>query len=35
VVKSVVAAVRGGSVGWGKLERRATAAVSPPRSSKG
>jgi hypothetical protein len=29
VVKSVVAAVRGGSVGWGKLERRGSAAVSP------
>jgi spore germination protein YaaH/peptidoglycan/xylan/chitin deacetylase (PgdA/CDA1 family)/GT2 family glycosyltransferase len=35
VIKSVVAAVRGGSVGWGKLERRATAAVSPSKSSKG
>ncbi|KSB89352.1 polysaccharide deacetylase [Caulobacter vibrioides] len=27
VVKSVLTAVRGGRVGWGKLERRATAAV--------
>ncbi|MBU4435730.1 MAG: glycosyltransferase [Alphaproteobacteria bacterium] len=29
VVKSVVAAVRGGSVGWGKLERRGSASVKP------
>lgn len=28
VVKSVVMAIRGGRVGWGKLERRATASVS-------
>jgi len=28
VVKSVVMAVRGGRVGWGKLERRATASVT-------
>ena len=27
VVKAVVTAVRGPMVGWGKLERRATAAV--------
>jgi hypothetical protein len=27
VVKAVVTAVRGPRVGWGKLERRATAAV--------
>lgn len=31
VVKSVVMAIRGGRVGWGKLERRATVSVSPPR----
>jgi len=29
VVKSVVMAVRGGRVGWGKLERRATVSVVP------
>lgn len=29
VVKSVVTAIRGGRVGWGKLERRASASVSP------
>ena len=28
VVKSVVSALRGGRVGWGKLERRATVTVS-------
>ena len=28
VVKSVVMAIRGGRVGWGKLERRATASVA-------
>ena len=29
VVKSLVMAIRGGRVGWGKLERRATASVAP------
>ena len=29
VVKAVYTAVRGPRVGWGKLERRATAAVAP------
>jgi cellulose synthase/poly-beta-1,6-N-acetylglucosamine synthase-like glycosyltransferase/peptidoglycan/xylan/chitin deacetylase (PgdA/CDA1 family) len=29
VVKSIVTAVRGARVGWGKLERRATAAMEP------
>lgn len=29
VVKSVVMAIRGGRVGWGKLERRATVSVTP------
>jgi hypothetical protein len=28
VVKSVVMAIRGGRVGWGKLERRATVSVA-------
>jgi cellulose synthase/poly-beta-1,6-N-acetylglucosamine synthase-like glycosyltransferase/spore germination protein YaaH/peptidoglycan/xylan/chitin deacetylase (PgdA/CDA1 family) len=31
VVKSVVSAVRGVKVGWGKLDRRATAAMSEPK----
>ncbi|HEY1427439.1 MAG TPA: glycosyltransferase [Caulobacteraceae bacterium] len=30
VVKSIVAAVRGARVGWGKLERRATASMESP-----
>ena len=30
VVKSIVTAIRGGRVGWGKLERRATAAMETP-----
>ena len=29
VVKSIVTAIRGGRVSWGKLERRATAAMDP------
>ncbi|MGH6972874.1 MAG: hypothetical protein ACREEQ_14810, partial [Caulobacteraceae bacterium] len=29
VVKSIVAAIRGARVGWGKLERQATAAMDP------
>jgi cellulose synthase/poly-beta-1,6-N-acetylglucosamine synthase-like glycosyltransferase/spore germination protein YaaH/peptidoglycan/xylan/chitin deacetylase (PgdA/CDA1 family) len=29
VVRSIITAVRGARVGWGKLERRATAAVEP------
>jgi cellulose synthase/poly-beta-1,6-N-acetylglucosamine synthase-like glycosyltransferase/spore germination protein YaaH/peptidoglycan/xylan/chitin deacetylase (PgdA/CDA1 family) len=29
VVKSIATAIRGGQVGWGKLERRATAAMDP------
>jgi hypothetical protein len=29
VVKSIATAVRGGRVGWGKLERRATASLEP------
>jgi cellulose synthase/poly-beta-1,6-N-acetylglucosamine synthase-like glycosyltransferase/spore germination protein YaaH/peptidoglycan/xylan/chitin deacetylase (PgdA/CDA1 family) len=31
VVKSIATAVRGGRVGWGKLERRATASMEAPR----
>lgn len=31
VVKSIVTAVRGPRVGWGKLERRATAAMETPK----
>jgi cellulose synthase/poly-beta-1,6-N-acetylglucosamine synthase-like glycosyltransferase/spore germination protein YaaH/peptidoglycan/xylan/chitin deacetylase (PgdA/CDA1 family) len=31
VVKSIVTAVRGARVGWGKLERRATAALETPK----
>jgi cellulose synthase/poly-beta-1,6-N-acetylglucosamine synthase-like glycosyltransferase len=34
VVKSVVAAVRGARVGWGKLERRATVAMDAPRDRR-
>ncbi len=34
VVKSIVSAVRGARVGWGKLERRATAAMEPARADR-
>jgi cellulose synthase/poly-beta-1,6-N-acetylglucosamine synthase-like glycosyltransferase/spore germination protein YaaH/peptidoglycan/xylan/chitin deacetylase (PgdA/CDA1 family) len=35
VVKSIVTAIRGARVGWGKLERRATAAMETPKSQRG
>ena len=34
VVKSIVTAVRGARVGWGKLERRATVAMDGDRGRK-
>jgi cellulose synthase/poly-beta-1,6-N-acetylglucosamine synthase-like glycosyltransferase/spore germination protein YaaH/peptidoglycan/xylan/chitin deacetylase (PgdA/CDA1 family) len=34
VVKSIVSAVRGARVGWGKLERRATVAMDAPKAGR-